>query len=170
MLLNFDKAGKGLCVCVCMCLRLTASALQMVLAMWRHSVRSQQLFLIVSSPASWKLNSRFSCAVGGRTTSAKAFTHSGREGGRRISSESASKEKKPAVASETSVWIFGSHDSIRNRLWTILDSKLENFYGALIIQQIMASKQNTVLCNTWLWLLNLNNDERWFDDGNTKRS
>lgn len=57
---------------------LTASALQMVLATWRQRVRSQAL-LTVSSPVSWKLNSKFSCSVGGRTTKAKAFTHSGKE-------------------------------------------------------------------------------------------
>lgn len=56
-------------------LLLTASALQMVLATWRQSVRSQAL-LTVSSPASWKLNNKFSCSVGGRTTKANAFTHS----------------------------------------------------------------------------------------------
>ena len=54
---------------------LTASALQMVLATWRQSVRSQEL-LTVSSPVSWKLNNKFSCSVGGRTTKANAFTHS----------------------------------------------------------------------------------------------
>lgn len=57
---------------------LTESALQMVLATWRQRVRSQAL-LTVSSPVSWKLNSRFSCSVGGRTTRAKAFTHSAKE-------------------------------------------------------------------------------------------
>lgn len=88
------------CACVhAACVRLTASALQMVLAMWRHSVRSQTLFLTISSPASWKLKSRFSCAVGGRTTSAKAFTHSvGQGGGQNGSSESAGKEMKLAAA------------------------------------------------------------------------
>lgn len=61
---------------VCVSVRLlTASALQMVLATWRQSVRSQAL-LTVSSPASWKLNNKFSCSVGGRTTKANAFTHS----------------------------------------------------------------------------------------------
>lgn len=64
-------------VCACVC-GLTASALQIVLATWRQRVRSQAL-LTVSSPVSWKLNSRFSCSVGGRTTKAKAFTHSGRD-------------------------------------------------------------------------------------------
>lgn len=47
----------------------------MVLATWRQSVRSQEL-LTVSSPVSWKLNNKFSCSVGGRTTKANAFTHS----------------------------------------------------------------------------------------------
>lgn len=66
------------CSFVCVYVRvLTASALQMVLATWRQSVRSQVL-LTVSSPASWKLNNKFSCSVGGRTTRANAFTHAER--------------------------------------------------------------------------------------------
>lgn len=32
--------------------------------------------MTVSSPASLKLNNKFSCSVGGRTTKANAFTHS----------------------------------------------------------------------------------------------
>lgn len=69
-----------------MCVRgcgLTASARQIVLATWRQRVRSQAL-LTISSPVSWKLNSKFSCSVGGRTTKAKAFTHSGKDSTVRI--------------------------------------------------------------------------------------
>lgn len=54
---------------------LTASALQMVFATWRQRVLSQ-VDLSVSSAASWKLNRRFSCSVGGLTTRAKAFWQS----------------------------------------------------------------------------------------------
>lgn len=58
--------------CVC---PLTASALQIVLATCRQRVLSQA-DLRVSSAVNWKLNNRFSCSVGGRTTRAKAFVHS----------------------------------------------------------------------------------------------
>lgn len=50
----------------------------MVLATWRQRVLSQAP-LTVSSPSSWKLNSKFSCSVGGRTTKANALTHSAKE-------------------------------------------------------------------------------------------
>lgn len=121
------------------CVRLTASALQMVLAMWRHSVRSQLLFLTVSSPASWKLNSRFSCAVGGRTTSAKAFTHSRGQNGSR---ESVGKEMKQQELLNQLYKYFGVMIQLEIHDQPLQIQLLKTL---LLVTQIKASQQNSLV-------------------------